>query len=211
MSVFWAKAAKLLRPGGTVALWTVSSLYCRMSGCTEDALQHLMPPSFRLTWSVSNTCITDPSTPNAATIQNILFDLERDILAPYELPPNRVSRDMYDNLGLPWTVDPPVADFPAASFVRKEWNRDGKVNLDTNGNYEDFFAGTKKQALEDLEASLNTASMVTRWREANRQKAGTDNDCVKLTIERLKRALGDGEALTTGGATALLMFKKRAD
>lgn len=31
MNVFWREAANILRPSGTVALWTVASLYCRKS------------------------------------------------------------------------------------------------------------------------------------------------------------------------------------
>ena len=32
----------------------------------------------------------------------ILFCLERETLAPYELPGNRISMNMYDDLPLPW-------------------------------------------------------------------------------------------------------------
>jgi hypothetical protein len=31
MPEFWAQAARLVKPEGTVALWTMSSLYCRTS------------------------------------------------------------------------------------------------------------------------------------------------------------------------------------
>lgn len=29
MDEFWSQAARMVKPGGTVALWTQSSLYCR--------------------------------------------------------------------------------------------------------------------------------------------------------------------------------------
>ncbi|CAF1465468.1 unnamed protein product, partial [Rotaria sordida] len=63
MDVFWTEAATVLKPGGSVALWTLASLYCH------------------------------PWTPNAAEVQRILFHLEREVLAPFELPSNRISRD----------------------------------------------------------------------------------------------------------------------
>lgn len=76
----------------------------------------------------------------------------------------------------------------------------------------DFFGGSTEEAVSRLESGLGTASMVTRWREANAEKAGTDDDCVRMTMERVRKAMGlatgeDG-LIRTGGATALLMFKK---
>ncbi|KAK6837697.1 hypothetical protein RU639_001486 [Aspergillus parasiticus] len=74
MSDFWPEAANIVRPGGTVALWTCASLYCH------------------------------PSAPNAASVQNALYQLERDILKPFELPGNKLSAILYDYLPLPCMV-----------------------------------------------------------------------------------------------------------
>ncbi|KAL1983787.1 hypothetical protein VTN96DRAFT_9873 [Rasamsonia emersonii] len=176
MPEFWDQAARLVRPGGTVALWTCSSLYCH------------------------------PSTPNAAAVQQALGHLEKDFLEPYMLPPNRLTRDMYDHLPLPWNVDPPVPAFPESEFVRHEWNRDGVL---TDG--EDFFCGSREVSLEVLERVLGTGSMVTRWRDAHPELAHTDEDCVVKTIRRVREALGpeSGDKIRAGVATVILLFKRR--
>ncbi|EEA23766.1 hypothetical protein PMAA_077950 [Talaromyces marneffei ATCC 18224] len=116
MPSFWVQAAQVVKPNVTVALWTCSSLYCH------------------------------PSTSNAAAVKKAFFHLERDILAPYELPPNQISRNRYDNLILPWQVNDLIAryilaeSFPEKDFVRLEWDRDGIL---TNG--EDFFLASKDE------------------------------------------------------------------
>jgi hypothetical protein len=119
-----------------------------------------------------NTSVPDPSATNAGEVQRVLFHLERNLLAPYELPANRLSRDMYDSIPLPWDVSPPIISFPQSSFVRNEWDRDGILS-----NGEDFFGGTEQVSLDKLEAGLSTASMVTRWRAAHPELVGTSEDC----------------------------------
>ncbi|KAL1963017.1 hypothetical protein VTN77DRAFT_8765 [Rasamsonia byssochlamydoides] len=175
MPEFWDQAAQLVRPGGTVALWTCASIFCH------------------------------PSTPNAAAVQQALDHLEKDILQPYKLPPNRPSRDMYDNLPLPWTVDPPVAAFPESGFVRHEWDRNGVL---TDGA--DFFGGSREVSLQQLERALATANMVTRWREAHPELANTDEDCVVKTIRQIRQIIGPdaGDKIRVGGAVVILLFKR---
>ncbi|GAM36736.1 hypothetical protein TCE0_018f06061 [Talaromyces pinophilus] len=190
MPVFWAQAAQIVKPNGTVALWTCSSLYCH------------------------------PSTPNAAAVQKALYHLERDVLAPYELPPNRVSRDMYDNLVIPWQVDRETTTghnlaeaFPESDFVRLEWDRDGILS-----DGDDFFLASNspnkgETTLNDLEGSLGTASMVTRWRDANPELVGTESDCVKEMCAEIRKAMGVGAdenpRMKVGSSVALLLFKRR--
>ncbi|PYH93994.1 hypothetical protein BO71DRAFT_450354 [Aspergillus ellipticus CBS 707.79] len=181
MPSFWTAAAATVKPGGTVALWTRSSFYCH------------------------------PSTTNHALVQKALFDLELVALGPYTLPQNRLSRDMYDALPLPWTVSPAVPKFPEADFVRHEWDRDGVL---TDGK--EFFSGGGETTVDGLERGLGTASMVTRWREANPWLVGTERDCVRVVMGRVREAIGgagvggDGEVkLRTGMGTVVLLFKRR--
>ncbi|PWY78018.1 S-adenosyl-L-methionine-dependent methyltransferase, partial [Aspergillus sclerotioniger CBS 115572] len=176
MPEFWAEAAKVVKPGGTVALWTSSSFFCH------------------------------PATPNAQEVQKALFRLELDALGPYELPPNRISRDMYDNLPLPWDVEPAVSAFPQTDFVRHEWDRDGVL---TNG--EDFFFDGGEDTVQELEKGFDTASMVTRWREDNPHLVGTEEDCVRVAMREVREASGlkADEKLRTGSSTVLLFFKRR--
>lgn len=97
--------------------------------------------------------LIDPSTPNAAKAMKVLLRLERETLAPYELPANRISRDMYDNLELPWTIPTPVAAFPEGSFVKHEYDREGVL---TNGV--SFFGGGKESSLQDIEQGVSQVS-----------------------------------------------------
>ena len=95
MEAFYTSAAKALRPGGTLAMFTCTSGYVH------------------------------PSDPKRKEIQAILSNLEDNILGPYEAPGNRISRDAYVNLALPWTLPAPNATFSQASFVRKDWDLNG--------------------------------------------------------------------------------------
>ncbi|KAJ5802391.1 S-adenosyl-L-methionine-dependent methyltransferase [Penicillium pulvis] len=179
MPKFWSEAARIVKPGGSVALWTHSSLFCH------------------------------PSTPNAEQVQKALFYLEREILAPYELPENRLSRDYYDNLPLPWTIGDDIVEkaFPKAAFVRMEWDRDGVL---TDGK--NFFNGSDETTVKGISDSLQTASMVTRWREAHPDLVDTDLDCVTVAMAEVRKALGigmdDDRTLKVGSAIVLLFFKR---
>ena len=145
----------------------------------------------------------DPSTQNAKEVQHLLFKFEREDLAPYETSSLRLSRDMYDNLPLPWEMKPAIAAFPQEQFIRYEWDRDGVL---TDGM--DFLGGREEISLERLEKGMATASMVTRWRAANPELVGTENDVVRRLVKDLRVALGGQESFVGGSSTALLLFKK---
>lgn len=127
-------------------------------------------------------------------------------MAPFELPPNRLSRDMYVDLTLPWQCARPVECFSKDAFVRHEWDKDGILS-----DGKSFFDDKQEESLERLERDLDTASMVTRWREANIDLAGTERDCVKMMINELREALGGAESFSCGSSTALLLFRKASD
>jgi trans-aconitate 3-methyltransferase len=179
MPAFWTRAAALLKPHGTVALWSGASVFCH------------------------------PDTPNAKKIQAILNQLEDEELDKFHVQGNRLTRGMYLDLPLPWQVDPPNAAFDEKTFFRKEWNRDGKLEP----GEADFFLGRENMTVDLLVKGLATSSSVTRWREANPEKAGTDEDCVKIMGRRMKEALkevgADENGVFKGGvASALLMVKR---
>ena len=187
MAKFYAQALALLKPGGTIALWTSSSFYCHPA-----------------------------ETPNPRRVQQILWHFEDNILGPYELPPNRLSRNMYDDLVLPWSQQAErKGSFDQSKFVRMAWNRDGALEPGAS----DFFAGSHTQTLENLAEGLGTASMVTRWREGNPELAMTEEDCVRRLMRELAAAMtgkqvGKGDEswkdleIRTGCGTALLLFSK---
>lgn len=131
-----------------------------------------------------------------------MFRLERENLAPYELPGNRLSRDSYDHLLLPWDCSPPVDSFLESGFTRLEWDRDGKLS-----NSEHFFLGDQAVTIERMQERLGTASMVTRWREAHPQLAGTEQDVVMKMGREMREIMGE-EELIIGQSCVLLLFKK---
>ncbi|APA06737.1 hypothetical protein sscle_02g015070 [Sclerotinia sclerotiorum 1980 UF-70] len=181
MDKFWAQAARALKPGGTVALWTRGS-----------TLSSFYP---------------HPSTPNRKQLLQIFTNLEHKILAPYELPANRLSRDMYDHLPLPWNIPHPIpaSTFPPWQFLKLDFDREGILS-DAKSN--DFFGGGREVTLKDVEETLGTANMVTRWREAHAEKAETEEDILKLHIEEVRKVMGGKESMLVGSSTAIIFVKK---
>lgn len=118
---------------------------------------------------------------------------------------------MYMDLKMPWSVVPPVAAFPEAFFQRREWNRDGKLEP----GCDDFFGGGSTITLGELAQSLDTASMVTRWRADHAELVGTDADCVAQTMKAVIAAMDlhalklDDVNINVGSATTLLLFTKK--
>ena len=180
MSLFWPRASFLVRPGGTVALWTGVGYYCHPH-----------------------------STPNAKEVQVVLDRLEHETLAPYKTRGNEISNSMYRELAMPWDVGDGSDGgegwrFPREEFVRKEWNVDGEV-----GEWEKFFQGHEIVSLEQFAEACGTASMVTRWREAHPGLVGTERDVVSVAVRELRVALGGQGWFEGGCAMALLLFKRR--
>ncbi|KAG9237590.1 S-adenosyl-L-methionine-dependent methyltransferase [Amylocarpus encephaloides] len=98
MDKFWAEAAKVLKPGGTLAIWT------RASG------------------------FPDPNQPNAQKLREIILRFQDETIAKYELPGNRLARGTYENLPLPWQASPPVLSLPEANFVKHDFDRGGVLS-----------------------------------------------------------------------------------
>jgi SAM-dependent methyltransferase len=108
MTRFWPSAARVLKPGGTVALWT-----------SGDIRAH-------------------PSMPNATAIQAAIHQNQDHHLLPYYEPGNLLTRNRYAGLPLPWTLAQPVTEFDASAFFRKDWGigeeffvGEPEVDLDT--------------------------------------------------------------------------------
>ncbi|KAI2641385.1 S-adenosyl-L-methionine-dependent methyltransferase [Hypomontagnella submonticulosa] len=180
MSGFWPRAAQVLKPGGTVAVWTTSALYIH------------------------------PSTPNYAAVQKALDEFKEHDIGPYRGEGNRLARELYLDLPLPWTLEQPVSDFDESTFFRKEWKRD---NSDDSNP---FGLGLRTSNLDAIEKRLGTGSPVTRWREAHPDAVGTERDVVRVLrrkIERLLHEAGveEGKEVVTGGVeSVLLMIKKKS-
>jgi trans-aconitate 3-methyltransferase len=194
MPRFWGEAAKILKPGGSVIIWGFGGYYCNPN-----------------------------NTPNAAKMQDFLKSFEEETLAPYEQPGNKLCRELYINLGLPWECINQLGDggqdlksflteFDQQEFVRLEFNKDGYVPLG-----ESFFGGIKRENFDVIRAMLGTASPVTRWREAHKEKLerGEVEDVIDMMIRRIKKILAevpegeDRNWVEGGSAMVLLVVKKK--
>ncbi|KAJ0417288.1 S-adenosyl-L-methionine-dependent methyltransferase [Aspergillus carlsbadensis] len=91
MSAFWASAARVLKPNGTVAIWS------------------------------SGHMALHPDMPNVTALQEAMDRIETQYLQQHFTAGNWITRDGYHNLGLPWTVEPKVSGFNQGSFIRKDW------------------------------------------------------------------------------------------
>lgn len=139
--------------------------------------------------------------PHAVEVNAIQEEFER-VIAPYMLPGNVLAENMYDDLELPWTVDPTQTAFPEDKFRRFNWDRGGVLS-----DGKDFFGGTGEFSMELYRHALSTVSPVTRWREAHPELVGTDQDVVEAAYLQVSKIIGDA-MLKGGGATALLMFTR---
>ena len=161
----------------------------------------------------------------------MLWALERGALAEVEEMGNRWSREMYDDLPLPWSVStsasaPPTTAFsrePAhptdpPTFYRKEWNRDGLCTslpsppTPAEKKLDDAVIESlwRDQSLEEIASDLATASMVTRWREryGAQVEKGEREDCVAEMVGRLREVLGGKGRLRVGTGAVVLLFKR---
>ena len=177
MARFWPQAARVLKPSGTVALWTTGTINMH------------------------------PSTPNASAIQATIDDIEEHDLKPFIEPGNLLTRNLYVDLLLPWTLTPPVADFDETTFFRKECGPD-------NSNEEFFVGGTLTADLDTMEKVLSTMSTVQRWREAHPDAIGTEGDVARMmrrAIERLLHEAGveEGKEVIKGSLRGVLLMIKR--
>ena len=179
MAEFYASAARALKPGGTLAMWTCSSTYCH------------------------------PSIPNYQAIQTILHDLEDGMLAPYTTPGNILSRNAYEGLRMPWDHAQTKELFDQASFVRVDWDRDGVPTAPPleDGSPGPFLFGAE-ETITQFTTAVSSASMVIRWRAASPDKAHTDADPVNITARRLREATGGEEALVMAPSLTLLLLRR---
>ncbi|KAM7219217.1 Trans-aconitate methyltransferase [Rhypophila decipiens] len=218
MPRFWESMAKIVKPGGTLALWSLPNIHCH------------------------------PSTPNADQIQAILTSFRDDILKPYMQAPSLLNADMYRGIPLPWDSPTTAPFFDKDYFIHQIWDeppsatpshpatgshdQESKAStLSTSRTEEDerlspilgkmkpkekkFFTGSKRFTLANFRDSAVTMNSVTRWREAHPDLAETEEDVIYQLIERLRRALGRGKEedladiwIEAGMSTVLVLVKR---
>ena len=204
MPGFWPVAARIMKPGGTVAFFTRGPIICRKSSpqqrseCERRSNSLL---SFLKIQSVHNSL--DPKHPRAAIITQKMGEL-RDLDKSEH---NHIVRNQYRELELPWQVEPPVSGFSQEKFIRKEWDNDG----DFDGR-DDFFGGSKDVTMKQIEALLLTTSTIIRWRKEHPDLVGTEEDilvkCTNVLREAAGMAQDEDGTMPLGAATTLLLFQR---
>lgn len=89
---FWGAAERVLRVGGTVAIW----------GGTGNVR-------------------VSPDVPNVGAIQAGFEDMDNE-LKPFLEPGNLLGKNSYRDLVLPWMLEPVVREFGKDTLFRKQWN-----------------------------------------------------------------------------------------
>ncbi|KIW78368.1 hypothetical protein Z517_08203 [Fonsecaea pedrosoi CBS 271.37] len=193
MPRFWGEAAKILKPGGSVIIWCSGGHRC------------------------------DPNnTPNAEKLQEWFKVFEEEVLAPYEQPGNKLARELYINLGLPWEcldridgadqeLKTLLKEFDETRFERIESDRDGRIASDGTA-----FSEYRKVDFATIKAMLGTASPITRWREAHKEKLekGEVEDVMDMMIRKMKEILeevpeGKGRDYIDGGSGMVILVVKK--
>ena len=104
MERFWRRAARALRPGGSVAIW------------------------------IAKRAQVHQDVPNSEAIQACIETHMREELAPYREPGNWLVERLYVGLTLPWELTPVEHGFDRGSLVRKEWGTPGNADADAAGD-----------------------------------------------------------------------------
>lgn len=174
MENFWISAARVLKPGGSVALWT-----------TGDIRAH-------------------PDMPASAAVQDVINKHQEEYLKPHYEPGNFLARGRYVDLPLPWTLQSPIPAFDKETFYRREW-----------AVGEPFVLGEAEVNMKIFEMVMGTASPVTRWRKANPERVGTEEDVIRILRRDIERVLQEagvekGKEFVKGTALgAVLVVKKK--
>jgi len=105
MPAFWRRAAQVLRPGGSVALWT------------------------------SGEMVAHSDTPNFVKINEAFKKWQKDYLEAHYGTGNFLVRDQYKSLVMPWDAIPQTEPFDPASLFRKEWALDESFHNGQDGTF----------------------------------------------------------------------------
>jgi SAM-dependent methyltransferase len=192
MSVFWPLAARLLRPGGTVALWTGGRILVSDDVPNAKAIQAAIDRF--------DDAVDEYFLPGNRMVSNLYADLQLPWML--ERPVKEFGREgfvrkVWDNSG-------------ASSAGEGEGRGEGFIK--------EFYTGDEKGATVDvIVGMLATQSPYIRWREANAEAVDTGADPLQVARKEIECAMeeggaGGGKGLVKGGVSGvLLMLKKKAD
>jgi SAM-dependent methyltransferase len=182
MSLFWPACARVLKPGGSVAIWSSGGVGIH------------------------------PDVPNSEEMQKSMDAINERELAPFFERGNVMTRELYKDLVMPWMVEPRVRAFGdgEGEVFRKLYGAE-------QGNEGEYVRGGRLEMdLDVMEKVLATGSPVQRWREANPEKVGTEEDVIRVMRREMERLLHEagvekGKERVKGTIKAILLtFKKKA-
>ncbi|KAF2727724.1 S-adenosyl-L-methionine-dependent methyltransferase [Polyplosphaeria fusca] len=203
--------SELLPPVEESSVDLISAATCAhwfdMPDFWRQAAKTLKPGGTVAIWA-SSSLRTHPSMPNAAKLQAAI-DSHEELLKDYYVPANLLTRDLYRELPLPWTMNGPLEQFDEQSFARLEWGTGDEARPS-----DEFFAGPQGGTLDMLEKVLGTGSPVVAWRKANPSLVATEKDPVNLIIQRLRDALHEvgiepGKEFLKGGVQGVVILVKK--
>lgn len=183
MSLFWPRAAQLLKPGSSVALWAARGGYIHSS------------------------------TPNHAAIQDYIAEMHDQFLRPHAKQGTEIVSNLYADIVLPWSLDSSKDQFDQKAFFHKIWNKDTVCSDGDEFFASQQEPQFMSFDLDQLEKMLGTKGTVTRWREVNSDKVGTKEDVVKVMrghIEKLlyEAGVSKGQEQLNMGVEGVLMIVK---
>lgn len=189
---FYLAADRVLKPGGSIILWTSGRSYF------------------------------DPViTPNFAEVYKRQMEWEKEVIIPFELPGNKHARELYANLPMPWTIEAEdattknaLAEYDEGSSSRTTFNDEGIKDARFESGYLQYITGP----LPRLKMMMSTASPITRWREAHKEKLekGEIEDCVDYAFRISKEAMeevpeGHGiEEISFVMSMVMIVIKKKS-
>ncbi|KXJ97275.1 S-adenosyl-L-methionine-dependent methyltransferase [Microdochium bolleyi] len=201
MPRFWAAASRVLKPGGTVALWCGGSMRPD-PGCPGAEAMQAAADEFDAEVDAF-----------LAHGNRLCVGMYRDLGLPWEVDAGGADQARA------------LRGFDEASFRRVEWGTAAPGSLpmselhaskSRSGGGGGGGAQEGEMPMDALEMVLGTASYVTRWREANAELiAGhPERDVVRKFRARLEAALAAAGAPTDrvrGGVTGFMLLVKRKE
>lgn len=168
---WWKEAHRILKPKGTVALFTAARGYFRKSFLRASRHQT------RLTTRYAST---DPNTPHREEMQKLMDDVKRIHFDPYAAPGNWILYNMYDEL--------PLASSGFSEARRIKWNVDGKFEAG-----QDTYSLQKSRTIDELVRAVSltmsvaclTQTAIHRSRFITRSALSTHS--IRITLSWLTR------------------------
>ena len=184
MPKFYAAAAKMLKPGGTLAMWCTGWLHC-----------------------------DERRTPNAEKVQLLLDQFLTEKLREWAMPGNLVCCGLYKDLELPWTSGLGEG-WDREAFLRKTWNEKGRDDeIGDEGDGFLLRVRVTWEEARPMLATQSMVQRWREAHKDALQK-GEVKDCVDEILEDMQKAMrerGTGElpsGIEGGISMGLLLLKK---